>query len=70
MVTKDKRFRDQKSEGPGPGAYEVCRLVFLLKTDMSAQINNFKMYHLFSFSLLTEINNKQHLPHKFENKRF
>ena len=23
MVTKDKRFRDLKSEGPGPGSYEV-----------------------------------------------
>lgn len=58
MVTKDKRFRELKNEGPGPGAYEVCRLMFLLKTDTSAQINNFKMYHLFSFSLLTEIINK------------
>jgi len=47
MVTKDKRFRDLKSEGPGPGAYEVCRLEFVLKTDMSGQINNFKMYICF-----------------------
>lgn len=23
MVTKDKRFKDLKSEGPGPGSYEV-----------------------------------------------
>ena len=30
MVTKDKRFKDLKSEGPGPGAYEVFNDIFIM----------------------------------------
>lgn len=42
MVTKDKRFRDQKSEGPGPGAYEFSPIVqdTVLKGTFNATLSN------------------------------
>lgn len=42
MVTKDKRFKDLKSEGPGPGSYEFSPLVqdTVLKGTFNATLNN------------------------------
>ncbi|XP_041363261.1 sperm-tail PG-rich repeat-containing protein 2-like [Gigantopelta aegis] len=42
MVTKDKRFKELKSEGPGPGTYEFSPLIqdTVLKGTFNATLNN------------------------------
>ncbi|KAK3090851.1 hypothetical protein FSP39_015224 [Pinctada imbricata] len=42
MVTKDRRFRDSKAEGPGPGSYEFSPLIqdTVLKGTFNATLNN------------------------------
>lgn len=33
MVTKDKRFKELKEDGPGPAAYEVCFSTPIIKNN-------------------------------------